>query len=371
MNTRTSTLMAGDGAEGAAHHGGRALSGKLGNSDKVRFLTGKNCEVIMKRTLKITVIATIVMGMSAMALANPDPDTFSIDAISPSPSDPADLLNPGIVVQVPKVNLGLIADDELDALAGGNDAVQFNNIVFFSVDRSSQGIAGPLTPLDVNGQAILNQQAGDVFVTTNAVGTGVVPQGINMLYNNQSFYGEIPLISPLADNTGNPQDNLDAVSFEEFDLDGEPLTDLPTFFSLAAGSPSLGGLSAADILISPAGSGAFGIFATAANMGLAVGDDLDALALRDLDQSGTVSLGDMAMFSLAPGSPTLVGSGASSADVFLTTFNGTSAVRYPAASLGLLFEDNVDALEVQIPEPATLGLIGLGGVLVLLKRRRK
>ena len=326
----------------------------------------------MKRTLKTTVIATIVMGMSAMALASPDPDTFSIDAISPSPNDPADLLNPGIVVQVPKVNLGLTAGDELDALTGGNDAVQLNNIVFFSVGRSSLGIAGgPLNPLDVNGQAILNQQAGDVFVTTNAAGTGVAPQGINMLYNNQSFYGEIPLISPLADNTGNPQDNLDAVSFEEFDLDGDQLTDLPTFFSLAAGSPSLGGLSAADILISTAGSGGFGVFATAASMGLSTDDDLDALVLRDLDQSGTVSLGDMALFSLAPGSPTLVGLGASSADVFLTTFNATSAVRYQAASLGLLLEDNVDALEVQIPEPASLVLIGVGSVLALLKRRRK
>ncbi len=193
-----------------------------------------------------------------------------------------------------------------------------------------------------------------------------------MLQNNQSFYGEIPLISPLADNTGNPQDNLDAVSFEEFDLNGDQLTDLPTFFSLAAGSPSLIGFSAADILISPAGSGAFGVFATAANMGLSpTDDDLDALALCDLDQSGTLSLGDMALFSLAPGSFTLGALGASPADVFLTTFNGMSAVRYQAASLGLGFDDNVDAIEVQIPEPATMALIGLGGVLALLKRKRK
>jgi hypothetical protein len=303
-------------------------------------------------------------------MVSASPDTFSIDAISPSPNDPADLLNPGIFVQVPKVNLGLIAGDELDALASGNDAVQLNNIVYFSVYRSSQGIAGPLTPLDVNGQAILNQQAGDVFVTTNAAGTGVVPQGINMLHNNQSFYGAIPLISPLADNTVNPQDNLDAISFEEYDLDGDQITDRSTFFSLAAGSASLGGGSAADILISPAGSGAFNVFATAAQMGLVIDDDLDALALLDLDQSGTVSVGDMGLFSLAPGSPTLlVGPGASPADVFLTTFNGTSAVRYTAASLGLLFEDNVDALEVQIPEPATMALLALGG-LAMLRRKR-
>ena len=322
----------------------------------------------MKRLMKAAVTAAIVMGMSTVALAAPD--TFSIDAISPSPNDPADLLNPGMSVQVPKANLGLIVGDELDALAGGNDAVQLNNIVFFSVYRSSQGIAGPLTPLDVNGQATLNQQAGDLFVTTTAVGMGVVPQGINMLYNNQSFYGEVPLISLLADNTDNPLDNLDAISFEEYDMNGGPATDRPTFFSLGANSPSLGGgFSAADILISPAGSGGFNVFAPAAQMGLVTDDDLDALALLDLDQSGTVSAGDMGLFSLAPGSPTLAGLGASPADVFLTLFNGTSAVRYPAASLGLLFEDNVDALEVQIPEPATLSLLAIGG-LALLRRRR-
>ena len=324
----------------------------------------------MERTLKVVVIGAIVMGISAMVLASPDPDTFSIDAISPSPNDPADLLNPGIVVQVPKANIGLTVGDELDALTSGNDAVQWNNIVFFSVCRGSQGIPGPLSPLDVNGQAILNQQAGDIFVTTNAAGTGVVPQGINLLFNNQSFYGEISLISPLVNNAGSPQDNLDANSFEEFDLDGDQVTDRPTFFSLGAGSASLGGGSAADILISPAGSGAFNVFAAAAQMGLVTDDDLDALALLDLDQNGTVSPGDMALFSLAPGSPTLVGSGASSADVFLTTFNGTSAVRYTAASLGLLFEDNVDALEVQIPEPATLSLLVIGG-LAMLRRGRK
>ena len=321
----------------------------------------------MKYTLKVAVIATIVMGISAMAF----PDTFSIDEISPSPNDQADLLNPGMGVQVPKINLGLTAGDELDALASGNDAVQLSNIVFFSVCRNSQGVSGgPLTPWDANGQAILNQQAGDVFVTTNAAGTGVVPQGINMLSINQSFYGEIPLVSPMVDNTGNPQDNLDALSFEEFDLDGGGITDRPTFFSLGAGSTSLGGgFSAADILISSAGSGTFSVFATASQMGLVVDDDLDALALLDLDQSGTVSAGDMGLFSLAPGSSTLGSLGASSADVFLTTFNGTSTVRYTAASLGLLFEDNVDAIEVQIPEPATLNLLALGG-LALIRRRR-
>lgn len=318
---------------------------------KFRFLTV---------LLLVGFVATGVLGT---------PDTFSIDAISPSPNDPADLLNPGMGVQVPKVKLGLVVGDEVDALSSGDDAVQLNNIIFFSVDRNSIGIPGPFTPAsyDVLGQSILNQQAGDIFVTTNAAGMGIVPQGINMLYNDDSFYGELPGVLFFVDNTGNPQDNLDALSFDEFDWNGDTITDQATFFSLGAGSPSLlgGGFSAADILISPAGSGAFGVFATAAQIGLHTDDDLDALALLDMDQNGIASAGDMALFSLAPGSPSgLPG------DVFLTTFNGLNTLRYTAASLGLQTDDNVDALEVQIPEPATLGLLLVGGIVLLRRRTR-
>ena len=323
---------------------------------KFRFLTV---------LLLVGFVATGVLGA---------PDTFSIDAISPSPNDPADLLNLGMSVQVPGVNLGLVVGDELDALSSGDDAVQLNNIVFFSVDRTSIGNPGPFTlaSYDVLGQSALNQQAGDMFVTTNAGGMGVVPQGINMLYNDDSFYGELPGNLFFQNNAGNLQDNLDAISFDEFDWNGDTITDQATFFSLGAGSASLGGgFSAADILISLAGSGSFGRFAPAFQMGLQTDDDLDALALLDMDQNGAPTLGDMALFSLAPGSPTLAAIGASAADVFLTTFNGNNAVWYSAASLGLLPGDNVDALEVQIPEPATLGLLGLGLVMFVTNTYRR
>jgi hypothetical protein len=320
-----------------------------------------------KRSISISLCMLFVVGT---ALAMPDPDSYSIDALSPSGNDPADVLNIGMSVQVPRGNLGLVAGDELDGLSSGNDGVQWSNIVYFSVDRNSQGIAGPWTPLamDVFSQAFRNQQAGDMFVTTDVAGMGVTPQGINMLYNNQSLYGEIPLFGWMVDNTGNPQDNLDAVAFEEFDLTGNGVQDRPVYFSLGAGSPSLaaGGFNAADILISPA-VGIINVFAAAGQIGLTVDDDLDALALLDLNQDGTASVGDMGLFSLAPGSPTLAALGASPADLFFTSFNGASAVRYQAVSLGLLPEDNIDALEVQIPEPATIALLALGAI--ALRRR--
>jgi hypothetical protein len=79
----------------------------------------------------------------------------------------------------------------------------------------------------------------------------------------------------------------------------------------------------------------------------------------------------MALFSLAPGSPTLGALGASPADVFITTFNNVSVVHYPAGSLGLLPTDNVDALEVQIPEPICLALLLAGAAGMVIRRQRR
>jgi hypothetical protein len=323
--------------------------------------------------IRLGIVLAVVLPMAFTpcgALADPGPETISLDAASPSNVDPADLLNPGLSTQVLAANLGLAAGDEVDALSAGIDAVQDENIVYFSVHRASVGAAGgPLAPLDVNGQATLNQQAGDVYVTTDAAGVGSVPVGIHSLYVNQNFYGEIPVTGPLTDNTGNPQDNLDALCFEEFDLTGDLLQDRWTFFSLGALSPSLGAFSSpADIFVSHPGVPGMSLFASAASMGLDPDDDLDALVLLDLDTDGMLSPGDRALFSLAPSSPTLLSLSLSSADVFETTFDGTSAVRYAHGSLGLLGEDDVDALEVQIPEPATMALLGLGGLAVLRRR---
>jgi len=327
------------------------------------------------RSLPGSLVLVAIAILAGSALATPHPHTFSLDALSPSAVDPADLLNPGgppPPTQVPAVNLGLQLGDDVDAVSAGIDAVEDGNIVFFSVDRASIGaVAGPMPPWDVPGQSGLNQQAGDIFVTIDQAGVWSVPVGFNFLRDNQNLMGEIPQVLPTAPNPGPNQDRLDALSFEEFDLNGDGAQDLAVYFSLDSASPSLPpAFSAADILLSAA-VGGLGVYAPAASMGLLVDDDLDALALLDAGTVGALDPNvDVALFSLAPGSPTLATLGASPADVFMTGFAGTSFVRYPAASLGLLLDDNVDALEVQVPEPAVLALMVTGAVALVRRRRR-
>ncbi len=320
------------------------------------------------KAYRISLAVAVALALPGLALA----DTFSITVDSPStvgtPLSGSDLLNPGPSVQVPDV---LDVDDEVDALSGGIDAVRMSNIVYFSVDVFSAGLAQPWTPWDVSGQAGNGQVGGDLFATTDARGTFGVPSGRNRLSINQDQFGLAPLAWPgmVADG---PQDELDAVNFGEFDLDGGGDLELPIFLSLRTGSPSLtGGVadSGADIvMVYPAATPS--LYADQAVMGLELDDDIDALALRD-NVNGLAEAGaDMALFSLHPGSPTLTANGFSPADVFVTRFDGTYSRLYTADSLGLQFDDNVDALEVQIPEPGLMGVLALGVGMLLYRRRR-
>ncbi|MFP5288165.1 MAG: hypothetical protein ACLGI9_20690, partial [Thermoanaerobaculia bacterium] len=72
------------------------------------------------------------------------------------------------------------------------------------------------------------------------------------------------------------------------------------------------------------------------------------LVMWDRGAIGAANPGvDMALFSLAPGSPTLGMIGASPADIFVTNFTGMFCLFTPANQLGLLATDNVDGLDVQ------------------------
>jgi hypothetical protein len=305
-------------------------------------------------------------------------DVFSIDVASPSvPAvNPADILHAGPGRHVTAADLGLRPGDNLDALSGGLDIVTGSDVIHFSIDRESTGVQGPFSGYnwDAFAQAILNQQAGDIFVTTNSQGIQSAPQGINYLDVNQHQFGLVPLgtmFPPLFNNQNNDQDNVDAYSMEEFNFDlttGKP--EVPVYFSLGAGSPTLAalGASAADILVYDPDNG-LSVALSHTSMGLLETDDIDALALNFSAETG----GPRAYYSLSRGSDTVGLLGASPADVFLTDFSGTgsSLVIYEAADLGLAAEDNVDALETNaIPEPAGIWLV-LGGLVPVVFRRSR
>ncbi|MCK4660547.1 MAG: hypothetical protein KAV82_13585 [Phycisphaerae bacterium] len=97
--------------------------------------------------------------------------------------------------------------------------------------------------------------------------------------------------------------------------------------------------------------GNLAVFAHAAQMGLTKDDVIDALAVSDETPgeprvpNGVLDLElDQVLFSLAPGSPSLVGY--SPADVFISSFDGAFQRYASAAELGLLDTDDLDALDV-------------------------
>jgi len=114
-------------------------------------------------------------------------------------------------------------------------------------------------------------------------------------------------------------------------------------------------------------------------------DSIDGLIVWDVGVlGGPVNGGpgaepalDYALFSLAPGSATLMALGLDAADVFFTDFTGRFATFAFATDLGVVGLpggppfgiSNIDALE--LPEPATLVLMALGAAGLALRRRTR
>ena len=387
--------------------------------------------------------ALSLVGMLLIAQVRADegpPDPISLDRASPSvaggfgstPGDIYDMLptgpippppapgtlgydngGPGPIVHIGDFSYGLVGG----ALGDNNDGHSNGEInpfqnqlsIYFSGDDLSLGGLGT----DYRHQAVRSQAAGDRFmlngVTTlspAAVMGGAGPSGvigpllpgglgnspINLLNANQHRYHEIPSIGPAAFNTFVPpagataMDDMDALELTPIDLDGSmthTAADTPIYFSLDPISPSLLG-SPADIQVTPPGAGAYGLYAADAILGLAPGDDVDALAVWDLATPLVADPGlDYALFSLAPGSPTLTLGGFSAADIFVTDFTGANALYLTAGSLGMLPTDNIDALDVEffggfiqepldfVPEPTGAAFLLLTGLVCAAHRRRR
>jgi hypothetical protein len=234
--------------------------------------------------------------------------SFTLDASSPTlgsiAADPGDVLRPaappapgpGLAPPVASLDLsalGLVAGDVPLGMSFGFDALPSGSL-HFSVDRGTGGIAG-LFPPDIDSEGG-SGVAGDVYKS-------FFPPNHTLVFDGDGVGG-----SPAPDGlglleSGSPVDaiaglDLCAVSSIDPDLDG--VLDQPLYFTLAQGSPTLVTLGAntSDIFRSRVGaSGAPSVWISGASLGLVPADQLDALATD----------GTNVHFSLAPGSPTLLG----------------------------------------------------------------
>jgi hypothetical protein len=335
-----------------------------------------------RRRFAIGYLGAVLLAFAPLAALG---QTFVLDPLSASlpgiPATSADLLRPGAVlptglppaVGVSHVALGLLPGDVVDAISYPNDGTPGDTLTL-SVTRASVGTAGAFPPNVATEVAavpsgIQPEAAGDLFTALDPTCSVSPPNdtqivdGNGMALTALSCYPGLGMgLTELLALPGPPlNDNVTAF---EWSYPGVyPLQ--PLGFSLAAGSPSLtpgtnpllpSGAEPGDVLLSIYNSPpapltpTLLVYLTAANLGLVSGgpgcappacDDLDALSL------GTGSF-TSALFSLAPGSPSLGACGYSPADVIgggVPPFAPCPPIFLPAGAIGLGIADDVDALE--------------------------
>ena len=286
-------------------------------------------------------LVTLVVGWVLIAIPAKAVPYFSVDAASPTSTlvGVGDILATGPISGPPPIatsaaSLGVAPGDDIDAMTSGGAA---GGMIHFSVDAGSVGVSiSPAVGLDVFSETAVGQQSADIYVAPG-LPSGYPVHALIPLYN-QDTLGLFPFVPP-GTPSGFASDNLNALDL---------VSPVPALFSLPTGHPYLGTSvgCGSDVF----GSGLSLVISHTA-LGLLCADDIDAMHIEVL--TGT---GDLA-FSLAPGSPSLaIGStiaacavaGCSAADIFVAfAASGPPVLAIPAAALGLLPTDNVDALAAQ------------------------
>ncbi|HEY3244119.1 MAG TPA: PEP-CTERM sorting domain-containing protein, partial [Phycisphaerae bacterium] len=258
---------------------------------------------------------------------------------------------------------------------------------YFSVDRVAVGM--PNTAVFQESAPPNESAAADIYQA--GFGTNTLYRQETALGLHPGFFGDdIDAMQIVPDPPGPPLPDVVVVNagfpysslWRNSSLIGQPAT-----INGAMPMADPDGLTPDDIVLS---LGAMNLlFASGVtHMGLMAGDDLDALMLLDVTPdpnapggfdevpNGIVDPGlDLAIFSLDPFSPSTFTSGLggtrSPADLLITSFNGNYGVFRTAAQIGLLTDDNVDALSMAaVPEPGSL-LILTGSAVFLMSRRRR
>ncbi len=301
----------------------------------------------------------------------PDLPSFSVGRDGPSHLQPADLLAltppsaglPGQApfVRIPCASLGLSADgcddgsdgtqDNVSALSYGHDmAGEGPAQVFFSVAPGAQGAPGSAVEQQHNcppaDPGFAPEAESDVF-------TSFLDGADRIVFDGNGPIGSCTPAFPLGlIEAATARDSVDALDMNDVsvvDQDGDGVPERPVYFALDADSPSLGalGFSAGDVLMTVDGRPPT-VFASAAQLGLRPGDEIDALCLRETGD-GAYGSGDVVYYGLTPRSPSLVAVGAGSGDILAP---GTSPVVVArGSSLGLAGTDALGALSCETALP--------------------
>jgi hypothetical protein len=277
--------------------------------------------------------------------------SFSVAPGGPSGLLPADIFDVPTVLRIPAASLGLVGGDDLDGLSYGLEYIAEDTDVRFSVAHAAAGVPG--SAVATEAAKAPPEAHGDEFAVSPPLPVG--GSNIQVLDETGNTAPPFPLLI---------SDDVDALadqpaSFVDTDGDTVPDAGKPVYFSLAPGSPTLAAIGAtpADILVNKVPPAPPAVFLTRAALGLVPGDDIDDFCL----DAATLTV----LFSLAPGSPTLVAVGASPSDLFLVRAPPIAPpppVLFPAASLGLLATDDLNALKCIRSIPPVGGIAELPDV---------
>ena len=283
---------------------------------------------------KAAIVSVVLIALLSAAVNGQD---FSIDPASPEAlvmfSPAAIVAQGGGVNLVKSTELGLSLTDNIDGFSYNMNflrPVTAGNplAVRFSVSRTTIGALMSI----VNTEAMSSGAAGDVFWSFATPGAGTTLG--QWQWQDASVIG-LTSLPPV-------ESDVDGVE----GLNGGVVP--PTaYFSVDPVTAAGLGVSPADILYQNAvGPGAPPpvVFANEAVLGLAPGDDIDALAVFDVLMPGVYGVGDFAFVSLAPGSPTLAALAASPASIIEISVFAPPFVTLNFAQFGLLATDDINAI---------------------------
>ncbi len=280
----------------------------------------------------------LVVAVASAQQVNRQAETESYDASSPEAAtySTADIVvvNSNQIggggVQWSAVEMGLPLSANIDAFSDGSDILPplppvgcRTVFIEYTVDRASLGIPGSIVAAQATPGG--NGAASDTF-------------GLQWDSGGLTYYHASDALAVTARSTnGATETDLDALAWLERQR-------WPVYFSVDAVTATMLGVSAADVLTSM-GNGTYAVYLSEASLGLASGDDVDALAVSDV-------AGDVVL-SLTKGSPSsLAGPFAGVAAAGLLRFSGAPPLTPYVAPLTLTLDAASDELDgVRITDP--------------------